>query len=109
MRLNLPVKVSRNGRELGVFPIEEIAPRLNCWFFEPTGLYWHEGMPDWEPLSQFKDEIVRGYFEYHQLSAAIGDLKLLRTSLLAQLQGVESEIKQAEAKLSSNKAKRFMA
>ncbi len=109
MRLNLPVKVSRNGQELGVFPIEEIAPRLNCWFFEPTDLYLHEGMSDWEPLSQFRDEIVRSYFEYHQLSASMSDLKLLRSSLLAQLQGVESEIKQAEAKLAANKAKRFLA
>jgi hypothetical protein len=108
MRLNLPVKVSRNGQELGVFPIEEIAPRLNCWFFEPTDLYWHEGMSDWEPLAQFKDEIVRSYFEYHKLSVTIGDLKLVRKNLLAQLQGVESEIKQIEVKLAVNKAKRFL-
>lgn len=104
MPLNLPVKVRRNGEDIGVFPIQEIAPRLNCWFFEPTDLYWHEGMPDWEPLSQFSDVIVRRHCEYVRLTTDRQCLELLKLGLVAQLNGVEAQIKEIDAKIAANEA-----
>lgn len=115
MSINLPVKVKRNGEEIGVFPIKEIAPRLNCWFFDPTDLYWHEGMPDWEPLSQFKDTIVRNYLkqadqlralelEHARLMSELADIEQVSRTLEARLHAIRQEIEVIEAKITAKKA-----
>ena len=117
MSLNLPVKVKRNGEDIGVFPIQEIAPRLNCWFFEPTDLYWHEGMPDWEPLSQFKDTIVRNYLkqadllrtlelEHAKLMSELAAMKQMHRASEARLHAVRQEIEVIEAKITAKKAEK---
>lgn len=115
MPLNLPVKVKRNGEDIGVFPIQEIAPRLNCWFFEPADLYWHEGMPDWEPLSKFKDTIVRNYLkqadllrtlelEHAKLMSELADIEQMNRALEARLHAVRQEIEVIEAKIAAKQA-----
>ena len=115
MSLNLPVKVKRNGEDIGVFPIQEIAPRLNCWFFEPTDLYWHEGMPDWEPLSQFEDTIVRNYLkqadqlrslelEHAKFTQELAYIEQVNRELQVRVQAVRQEIEVIEAKIAAKKA-----
>ena len=115
MSLDLPVKVKRNGEDIGVFPIQEIAPRLNSWFFEPTDLYWHEGMSDWEPLSQFKDTIVRNYLkqadllralelEHAKLMSELAAMEQMHRASEARLHALRQEITVIEAKMAANKA-----
>lgn len=115
MSLDLPVKVKRNGEDIGVFPIKEIAPRLNCWFFEPTDLYWHEGMSDWEPLAQFEDTIVRNYLnqadllrtlelEHAKLMSELADMEQANRALEARLHAVRQEVAVIEAKIAAKKA-----
>ena len=115
MPLNLPVKVKRNGEDIGVFPIQEIVPRLNCWCFEPTDLYWHEGMSDWEPLSKFEDTIVRNYLkqadllrtlelEHAKLMSELADIEQMNRALEARLHAVRQEIEVIEAKIAAKQA-----
>lgn len=114
MSINLPVKVKRNGDEIGVFPIKEIAPRLDCRFFEPADLYWHEGMADWAPLSQFEDTIVRDYlrqadqlrsleFEHAKLTQELAHMEQVNRELQVRLQAVRQEIEVIEAKIAAKK------
>ncbi|MGI9109747.1 MAG: hypothetical protein ACR2KA_06985 [Opitutales bacterium] len=115
MSLNLPVKVKRNGEEIGIFPIKEIVPRLSCNFFEPTDLYWHAGMSDWESLYLFKDTIVRNYIERHDLirrlelehanlMAKLAEMEQLNRALEVRLHAVRQEIEVIEAKISVHRA-----
>ena len=115
MSLNLPVKVKRKGEEIGVFPINEISPRLNCYFFKPDDFYWHEGMADWEPLSQFEDTIVRNYLkqadqlrslelEHAKLTQELACMEQVNRELQVLLQAVSQEIEVIKAKIAAKKA-----
>ena len=48
----LQVRVSREGKELGVFPVAEAIRMLKEGALLPTDFYWCEGMTDWAPLAQ---------------------------------------------------------
>ena len=49
----LLVRVSRDGNEIGTYPSEEVVRlRINGTLKE-TDFYWHDGMTEWAPLSQF--------------------------------------------------------
>lgn len=49
----LQVRISRDGNEIGSYPSDEVVRlRLNGTLKE-TDFYWHEGMTDWAPLTQF--------------------------------------------------------
>jgi len=48
----LQVRISRDGKELGTYPSEEVVRlRLNG-ILKETDLYFHKGMTEWAPLSQ---------------------------------------------------------
>ncbi len=49
----LQVRISRDGNEIGSYPSEEVIRlRINGTLRE-TDFYWHDGMVEWAPLSQF--------------------------------------------------------
>lgn len=50
----LEVRVSREGKELGVFPVAEAIRMLKEGALLPTDFYWCEGMTDWAPLAQLQ-------------------------------------------------------
>src|SRR5437868_14260535 len=49
------IHVNRSGTSLGVFSEEDIRAGLRAVRFAPTDLGWREGMPRWQPLSQFTE------------------------------------------------------
>jgi hypothetical protein len=49
------IHVNRGATNLGVFSEEEVRDGLGAGRFAPTDIGWHEGMANWEPLSQFPE------------------------------------------------------
>src|ERR1700736_720411 len=49
------ILVNRGATSLGVFPEEQVREALRAGRFLPTDLGWKEGMPNWQPLSQFSE------------------------------------------------------
>jgi hypothetical protein len=55
----LQVRVSREGKELGVYSAAEAILMLKEGALLPTDFYWHEGMTDWAPLAQLQASEAR--------------------------------------------------
>ncbi len=49
------IHVSRGATSLGAFPEEQVHEGLRAGRFAATDLGWKEGMPNWQPLSQFPE------------------------------------------------------
>src|ERR1043165_6417461 len=49
------IHVNRSGTSLGIFSDEDVRAGLRSGRFAPTDLGWREGMPQWQPLSQFTE------------------------------------------------------
>lgn len=49
------IHVNRGATSLGAFPEEQVREALRAGRFLPTDLGWKEGMPNWQPLSQFSE------------------------------------------------------
>src|ERR1700754_2186821 len=49
------IHVNRGGTNLGIFSEDEIRKGLGEGRFRGTDLAWREGMPSWQPLSQFSE------------------------------------------------------
>jgi hypothetical protein len=49
------IHVNRGATSLGAFPEEQVREALRSGRFLPTDLGWKEGMPNWQPLSQFSE------------------------------------------------------
>jgi len=49
------IHVNRSGTSLGVFSEDDVRAGLRSGRFLPTDLGWREGMPQWQPLSQFTE------------------------------------------------------
>lgn len=49
----LKVRVSRQGKEIGTFPADEVITLYAKGTLRDTDFYWHNGMSDWAPLGQF--------------------------------------------------------
>jgi membrane protein YdbS with pleckstrin-like domain len=45
--------IHHNGREIGPYSEAEVRGRLTSGAIHPSDLAWHEGAPDWAPLSSF--------------------------------------------------------
>jgi hypothetical protein len=50
--------VNRSGTTLGIFSEEDVRAGLRAGRFAPTDLGWREGMPQWQPLSQFPEFVA---------------------------------------------------
>jgi Flp pilus assembly protein TadB len=55
----LLVRVSREGKELGGYPVPAVLSMLKEGALLPTDFYWHEGMTDWAPLAQLQASEAR--------------------------------------------------
>jgi flagellar biosynthesis GTPase FlhF len=53
------VRISREGKELGMYAAAEAILMLNEGALLPTDFYWHEGMTDWAPLAQLQASEAR--------------------------------------------------
>ena len=53
------VRVSREGRELGVYSAAEAIRMLKEGALLPTDFYWYVGMTDWAPLAQLQASEAR--------------------------------------------------
>jgi hypothetical protein len=49
------IHVNRGATSLGAFPEEEVREGLRTGRFASSDLGWREGMPSWQPLSQFSE------------------------------------------------------
>lgn len=49
----LKVRISRQGNEIGTFLAEEVISLHANGTLKDADFYWHNGMSDWAPLSQF--------------------------------------------------------
>jgi hypothetical protein len=49
------IHVNRGATSLGVFPEEQVRESIRAGRFLSTDLGWKEGMPSWQPLSQFAE------------------------------------------------------
>jgi hypothetical protein len=50
-----PIHIAREGTALGRFTAEDVAEGLRAGKFLPTDLAWSDPMPEWVPLSEFKN------------------------------------------------------
>jgi len=50
-----PIHIAREGTALGRFTAEDVSEGLRDGKFLPTDLAWSDPMPEWIPLSEFKD------------------------------------------------------
>lgn len=48
----MTVYVTKDGRQLGPYPIEQLRELVRQGQFSETDLAWHEGAPNWIPLLQ---------------------------------------------------------
>jgi hypothetical protein len=55
----IQVRVSREGKELGSYPVPDVLSMLKEGALLPTDFYWHEGMNDWAPLVQLQASEAR--------------------------------------------------
>jgi len=53
------VKVSRDGKEIGTYPVQEAIRQVFLGHLNPMDFYWHEGMTEWAPLSQLQASEAR--------------------------------------------------
>ena len=44
-----------NGEQQGPFSADQLKGYLAIGQFQPTDLAWHEGLPDWKPLTEFPE------------------------------------------------------
>src|SRR5262249_23819204 len=49
------IHVNRGAQSLGAFPEEQVREGIRAGRFAGTDLGWKEGMPNWQPLSQFAE------------------------------------------------------
>ena len=49
------IHINRSGASLGTFSEEDVREGLRTGRFIGTDLGWREGMPSWQPLSQFME------------------------------------------------------
>jgi hypothetical protein len=49
------IHLNRGGTSLGIFSEEDVRTGLRSGRFAATDLAWREGMPQWQPLSQFTE------------------------------------------------------
>ena len=49
------IHINRAGSNLGIFSEEDVRAGLRSGQFAPSDLGWREGMPSWQPLSQFPE------------------------------------------------------
>jgi hypothetical protein len=49
------IHVNRGATSLGAFPEEQVREGIRAGRFSGTDLGWKEGMPNWQPLSQFAE------------------------------------------------------
>ena len=50
MSTSLQVKISRGGKEIGIYEAKEAVRLLISGNLKKTDFYWHEGMTEWAPL-----------------------------------------------------------
>ncbi|MEY4798818.1 MAG: domain 2 [Verrucomicrobiota bacterium] len=49
----LLVKISRDGKEIGTYEAQEAVQLRADGTLKGTDFYWHEGMPNWAPMTEF--------------------------------------------------------
>jgi hypothetical protein len=49
----LLVKISRDGKEIGTYEANEAVRLRADGTLKGTDFYWHEGMPNWAPMTEF--------------------------------------------------------
>ena len=49
------IHVNRGATSLGAFPEEQVREGIRAGRFLPSDLGWKEGIPNWQPLSQFPE------------------------------------------------------
>jgi hypothetical protein len=64
------VKVSRDGKEIGVYPSREAIRLLTLGTLKFTDFYWHVGMAEWAPLSTLQASEVRRLLAEKELQQA---------------------------------------
>jgi|GEM_PF-1915008 len=55
--MSKPIRIAREGVELGSVDPAEVQALLATGFLKPTDDFWRAGMADWRPLSEFQVEM----------------------------------------------------
>ena len=55
--MSKPIRIARDGAELGSVDPAEVQALLGSGFLKPTDDFWRAGMADWRPLSEFQAEM----------------------------------------------------
>ena len=93
----LQVRVSREGKELGVYSAAEAIRMLKEGALLPTDFYWHEGMTDWAPLAQLQASEARRHLAERALLQKQEDER--KAAELAKKRAEEAErLRQEQAK-----------
>jgi hypothetical protein len=91
----LKVRISRQGKEIGTFPADEVISLHAKGTLKDADFYWHNGMSDWAPLSQFiLAETRRRQAEKEKAEEAKREERLARERANAKM---EEERRAAEA------------
>ena len=107
----IQVRISRDGNEIGSYPSDEVVRlRLNGTLKE-TDFYWHEGMTDWAPLTQFLNTEARRELAEETLKREQEDGKNAERLALEKAKAKEDQeraaLEERTARLEKEKANRF--
>ena len=47
----MDVYFARNGKFLGIYPDDGVTQLLDGHAVETSDFFWHEGMPEWQPVA----------------------------------------------------------
>ncbi len=111
MSTPLLVKVSRDGKEIGTYPSDEVIKLRINGTLQETDFYWHEGMAEWAPLNQFLASEARRQLAEKQLQQKQEEARRAERLALERAKAKEEEDKAvAEAtrfRLEKEKAGRY--
>jgi hypothetical protein len=107
MSVPLQVRVSRDGKEIGVYPVAQISRLVSENTLWITDHYWHEGMTDWAPLTRLMAAEAQRQLEKRQKEEALKAEQLALAKAKAKEEEDRAVAAAASARIEKEKAKWF--
>jgi hypothetical protein len=93
MILPIQVRISRHGKEIGTYPSDEVVKLRINGTLQETDFYWHDGMTEWAPLTQFLASEARRVLAERQLLQKQEVTKMAERLALERAKAKEEEDK----------------
>jgi hypothetical protein len=93
MSLPIQVRISRDGKEIGTYSSDEVVKLRINGTLQETDFYWHDGMTEWAPLTQFLASEARRVLAERQLLQKQEEAKKAERLALERAKAKEEEDK----------------